>query len=59
MAGEGHDGLGHSRHQPFERICRHHRRHRITEGTEENPDAEGSGYLFGFIKRDTLKGATG
>ena len=24
-----------SRHEPFEHICRHHRRYRITEGAEE------------------------
>jgi acyl-CoA dehydrogenase len=28
-------GLGYSRHEPFEHIYRHHRRYRITEGTEE------------------------
>ena len=30
-----HGGLGYSRHQPFEHIYRHHRRYRITEGSEE------------------------
>ena len=28
-------GLGYSRHMPFEHIYRHHRRYRITEGSEE------------------------
>jgi acyl-CoA dehydrogenase len=28
-------GLGYSRHEPFEHIYRHHRRYRITEGSEE------------------------
>jgi len=28
-------GLGYTRHQPFEHIYRHHRRYRITEGSEE------------------------
>lgn len=30
-----HGGLGYSRHLPFEHIYRHHRRYRITEGSEE------------------------
>ena len=30
-----HGGLGYSRHKPFEHIYRHHRRYRITEGSEE------------------------
>jgi acyl-CoA dehydrogenase len=28
-------GLGYTRHEPFEHIYRHHRRYRITEGSEE------------------------
>ncbi|MGE5694856.1 MAG: acyl-CoA dehydrogenase family protein [Candidatus Sericytochromatia bacterium] len=28
-------GVGYSRHEPFEHIYRHHRRYRITEGSEE------------------------
>ena len=28
-------GIGYTRHMPFEHIYRHHRRYRITEGTEE------------------------
>ena len=28
-------GLGYTRHMPFEHIYRHHRRYRITEGSEE------------------------
>jgi len=28
-------GMGYSRHMPFEHIYRHHRRYRITEGSEE------------------------
>ena len=54
-----HGGLGYSRHQPFEHIYRHHRRYRITEGTEEIQMRRVAGYLFGFIKPDTLKGVTG
>ncbi|KFZ02678.1 hypothetical protein V500_00030 [Pseudogymnoascus sp. VKM F-4518 (FW-2643)] len=30
-----HGGVGYSRHKPFEHIYRHHRRYRITEGSEE------------------------
>ena len=30
-----HGGLGYSRHLPFEHIYRHHRRYRITEGSDE------------------------
>ena len=31
-------GIGYSRHEPFEHIYRHHRRYRITEGAEGDPD---------------------
>lgn len=30
-----HGGVGYTRHEPFEHIYRHHRRYRITEGSEE------------------------
>ncbi|TWH00918.1 alkylation response protein AidB-like acyl-CoA dehydrogenase [Nocardioides sp. J9] len=30
-----HGGVGYSRHHPFEHIYRHHRRYRITEGSDE------------------------
>lgn len=30
-----HGGIGYTRHMPFEHIYRHHRRYRITEGSEE------------------------
>ncbi len=30
-----HGGIGYTRHKPFEHIYRHHRRYRITEGSEE------------------------
>ena len=53
-----HGGLGYSRHRPFEHIYRHHRRYRITEGAEEIQIRRVAGYLFGFIKPDTLKGVT-
>jgi len=53
-----HGGLGYSRHQPFEHIYRHHRRYRTTEGAEEIQMRRVAGYLFGFIRPDTLKGVT-
>jgi len=52
-------GLGYSRHQPFEHIYRHHRRYRITEGTEEIQMRRVAGYLFGFMDRRAPKGVTG
>lgn len=44
-----HGGMGYSRHKPFEHIYRHHRRYRITEGSEEIQMRKIAGYLFGFI----------
>ncbi|MFE3188510.1 acyl-CoA dehydrogenase family protein [Nocardia sp. NPDC059240] len=43
-----HGGIGYSRHLPFEHIYRHHRRYRITEGSEEIQMRKVAGYLFGF-----------
>lgn len=51
-----HGGLGYSRHKPFEHIYRHHRRYRITEGTEEIQMRRVAGYLFGFMKQQKPKG---
>ena len=44
-----HGGLGYSRHTPFEHIYRHHRRYRITEGSEEIQMRKVAGHLFGFM----------
>lgn len=44
-----HGGLGYSRHKPFEHIYRHHRRYRITEGSEEIQMRKIGGHLFGYI----------
>jgi len=44
-----HGGVGYSRHKPFEHIYRHHRRYRITEGSEEIQMRKVAGYLFGYI----------
>ena len=49
-------GLGYSRHLPFEHIYRHHRRYRITEGTEEIQMRRIAGYMFGFMKQRAPKG---
>ncbi|KAF2755614.1 acyl-CoA dehydrogenase-like protein [Pseudovirgaria hyperparasitica] len=43
-----HGGNGYSRHKPFEHIWRHHRRYRITEGSEEIQMRKIAAYLFGF-----------
>lgn len=43
-----HGGIGYSRHKPFEHIYRHHRRYRITEGTEEIQMRKVGAYLFGY-----------
>ncbi|WP_433520328.1 acyl-CoA dehydrogenase family protein [Nocardia pseudovaccinii] len=51
-----HGGLGYSRHTPFEHIYRHHRRYRITEGTEEIQMRRIAGYLFGFMSQREPKG---
>jgi len=44
-----HGGMGYSREKPFEHIYRHHRRYRITEGTEQIQLRNVAGHLFGFI----------
>lgn len=41
-------GVGYTRHMPFEHICRHHRRYRITEGSEEIQMRKVGQHLFGF-----------
>ncbi len=53
-----HGGLGYSRHKPFEHIYRHHRRYRITEGSEEIQMRRVAGYMFGFMKQRAPKGVT-
>ena len=46
-----HGGLGYTRHKPFEHIYRHHRRYRITEGSEEIQMRRIAGQLFGYTGR--------
>jgi acyl-CoA dehydrogenase len=48
LAMQVHGGIGYSRHKPFEHIYRHHRRYRITEGSEEIQIRRVAGALFGF-----------
>lgn len=44
-----HGAIGYSRHKPFEHIYRHHRRYRITEGSEEIQKRKVAAHLFGFV----------
>ena len=50
-----HGGIGYSRHMPFEHIYRHHRRYRITEGSEEIQIRKVAAHLFGFIDPANLE----
>ncbi len=45
-----HGGIGYTRHKPFEHIYRHHRRYRITEGSEEIQIRKVAGHLFGYLR---------
>jgi alkylation response protein AidB-like acyl-CoA dehydrogenase len=51
LAIQVHGGIGYTRHKPFEHIYRHHRRYRITEGSEEIQIRKVAGHLFGFMGR--------
>ncbi len=51
-----HGGMGYSRALPFEHIYRHHRRYRITEGTEEVQIRRVAQYLFGFSGKKATSG---
>jgi hypothetical protein len=44
-----HGGIGYSRHKAFEHIYRHHRRYRITEGSEEIQIRKVAAFLFGYL----------
>src|SRR3979411_1898618 len=44
-----HGGRAYSRHKPFEHIYRHHRRYRITEGSEEIQKRKFAGFLLGYM----------
>jgi alkylation response protein AidB-like acyl-CoA dehydrogenase len=43
-----HGGIGYTRHVPFEHIYRHHRRYRITEGSEEIQMRRIAQLMFGY-----------
>jgi alkylation response protein AidB-like acyl-CoA dehydrogenase len=43
-----HGGMGYTRGKPFEHMYRHHRRYRITEGSDEIQIRRVAGYLFDF-----------
>ena len=43
-----HGAIGYSRHKPFEHIFRHHRRYRITEGSEEMQMRKIAAFMFGY-----------
>jgi alkylation response protein AidB-like acyl-CoA dehydrogenase len=55
-----HGGIGYSRHKPFEHIYRHHRRYRITEGSEEIQMRKVAAFLFGYLgpRRKALSAIT-
>jgi acyl-CoA dehydrogenase len=46
-----HGGVGYTRHKPFESIYRHHRRHRLTEGSDEIQLRRIANSMFDFSKR--------
>jgi acyl-CoA dehydrogenase len=46
-----HGGAGYTRHHPFEHIYRHHRRYRITEGSDELQLRRIAARLFGYGQR--------
>ncbi|KAJ3343758.1 hypothetical protein HDU93_006670 [Gonapodya sp. JEL0774] len=50
-----HGGMGYSRHKPFEHIYRHHRRYRITEGSEEIQMRRVAQYMFAYNKEIALQ----
>ena len=47
----GSGGMGYNRAMPFEHIYRHHRRYRITEGSDEIQIRKVAGKLFGITGR--------
>ncbi|HEY2070118.1 MAG TPA: acyl-CoA dehydrogenase, partial [Rhizomicrobium sp.] len=49
---QAHGGIGYSRHKPFEHIYRHHRRYRITEGSDQIQMRNVAGHMFGFIGKN-------
>jgi alkylation response protein AidB-like acyl-CoA dehydrogenase len=54
-----HGGIGYTRGKPFEHIYRHHRRYRITEGSEEIQQRNIARSLFGFGHRSPGQASAG
>ena len=48
LAIQVHGGIGYTRGKPFEHMYRHHRRYRITEGSDEVQIRKVAGFLFGM-----------
>ena len=48
LAMQVHGGIGYTRDKAFEHFFRHHRRYRITEGSDEMQIRKIAAYLFGF-----------
>jgi len=60
LAIQVHGGIGYTRHKPFEHIYRHHRRYRITEGSEEIQIRRVAQRLFGVdVKRAAQEATAG
>jgi alkylation response protein AidB-like acyl-CoA dehydrogenase len=58
LAMQVHGGIGYTRSKAFEHLFRHHRRYRITEGSDEIQIRKIAAYLFGFAgPRKLPKGA--
>lgn len=53
LAIQVHGGIGYTRHMPFEHIYRHHRRYRITEGSDEIQIRRIAQVMFGMGSRRT------
>jgi len=54
-----HGGVGYTRHKPFEFIYRHHRRYRLTEGSDEVQLRRIASKMFGFTARKSASGTAG
>jgi acyl-CoA dehydrogenase len=57
LAIQVHGGIGYTRGKPFEHMYRHHRRYRITEGSDEVQIRKVAGFLFGFAGPNKVRRA--
>jgi len=55
LAIQVHGGIGYTRGKPFDHIYRHHRRYRITEGSDEVQIRKVAGFLFRFAGPDKIR----